>query len=228
RTATRDPSLEPRPGCGLRRHGARADDPDPLRRPPYLGHHVVVVQHGGGIRRGRHPAREACGAVRHARRRIRYRIHHRSSARRLPGKRRPARAVLGGGRPLVRELPVRASHPSGLALALAGVSSLIVQGGVIGRVVAALGEYRALLTGLFIGLLGQLLLGLAPTAPLFLAGIPVWSLFGLATPSLQAIASRSVEPTAQGQLQGALASLRSVATLITPILYTQTFAAAIG
>ena len=116
----------------------------------------------------------------------------------------------------------------GLALALAGVSSLIVQGGVIGRVVAALGEYRALLTGLFIGLLGQLLLGLAPTAPLFLAGIPVWSLFGLATPSLQAIASRSVEPTEQGQLQGALASLRSVATLITPILYTQTFAAAIG
>src|SRR5439155_1322013 len=83
--------------------------------------------------------------------------------------------------------------------ALAGVSSLIVQGGVISRVVAAVGEYRALLTGLFIGLLGQLLLGLAPTAPLFLAGIPVWSLFGLATPSLQAIASRSVEPTAQGQ-----------------------------
>ena len=116
----------------------------------------------------------------------------------------------------------------GLALALAGVSSLIVQGGVIGRVVAAIGEYRALLTGLFIGLLGQLLLGLAPTAPLFLAGIPVWSLFGLATPSLQAIASRSVGPTEQGQLQGALASLRSVATLITPILYTQTFAAAIG
>ena len=76
--------------------------------------------------------------------------------------------------------------------------------------------------------MGQLLLGLAPTAPLFLAGIPVWSLFGLATPSLQAIASRSVEPTEQGQLQGALASLRSVATLITPILYTQTFAAAIG
>ncbi|TMG56195.1 MAG: TCR/Tet family MFS transporter [Chloroflexi bacterium] len=116
----------------------------------------------------------------------------------------------------------------GLALALAGVSSLIVQGGVIGRVVAALGEYRALLTGLFIGLLGQLLLGLAPTAPLFLAGIPVWSLFGLATPSLQAIASRSVGPTEQGQLQGALASLRSVATLITPVLYTQAFAAAIG
>ena len=116
----------------------------------------------------------------------------------------------------------------GLALALAGVSSLIVQGGVIGRVVAALGEYRALLTGLFIGLLGQLLLGLAPTAPLFLAGIPLWSLFGLATPSLQAIASRSVGPTEQGQLQGALASLRSVATLITPVLYTQAFAAAIG
>jgi MFS transporter, DHA1 family, tetracycline resistance protein len=116
----------------------------------------------------------------------------------------------------------------GLALTLVGVSSLIVQGGIVGRVVAAVGEQRALLAGLFIGLVGQLLLGLAPTAPLFLAGLPVWSLFGLATPSLQAIASRAVAPTEQGRLQGALASLRSVATLITPILYTQTFAAAIG
>ena len=116
----------------------------------------------------------------------------------------------------------------GLALTLAGVSSLVVQGGVIGRVVAAIGEYRALLTGLFVGLCGQLLLGLAPTAPLFLAGIPVWSLFGLSGPSLQAIASRTVAPTEQGQLQGALASLRSVATLITPLMYTQVFAAAIG
>ena len=116
----------------------------------------------------------------------------------------------------------------GLGLAIAGASSLVVQGGVVGRVVKAVGEHRALLTGLVIGGAAQLLLGLAPTGALFLLGIPVWSFFGLVGPSLQAIASREVAPNEQGQLQGALASLRSMVTLISPILYTQTFAAAIG
>lgn len=116
----------------------------------------------------------------------------------------------------------------GLALALAGVSSLVVQGLVVGRVVAWAGEHRALLIGLGVGLAGQLILGLAPTAALFLVGIPVWSLFGLVTPSLQSVASAQVDPSEQGRLQGALASLRSVATLISPLLYTQTFAAFIG
>lgn len=116
----------------------------------------------------------------------------------------------------------------GLGLAIAGVSSLVVQGGVVGRVVKAVGGYRALLSGLVIGLAGQLILGLAPTGALFFLGIPVWSFFGLVGPSLQSIASREVAPNEQGQLQGALASLRSMVTLISPILYTQTFAAAIG
>jgi DHA1 family tetracycline resistance protein-like MFS transporter len=116
----------------------------------------------------------------------------------------------------------------GLALTIAGVSSLIVQGVVVRRTVQAIGEHRALLTGLAIGTVGQLLLGLAPVAPIFLLGLPVWSLFGLVGPSMQSIASREVAPNEQGRLQGALGSLRSLVTLVTPILYTQTFALAIG
>ena len=116
----------------------------------------------------------------------------------------------------------------GLGLTIAGVSSLIVQGVVVGRVVAAVGEYRALLIGLGIGMVGQLTLGLAPIPPLYLLGLPIWSFFGLVGPSMQAIASREVAPNEQGQLQGALGALRSMVTLITPVLYTQTFALAIG
>ena len=116
----------------------------------------------------------------------------------------------------------------GLSLAVVGVSSLIVQGFVVGRVVKAIGEARALMTGALIGMSAQLLLALAPIAPLFLLGLPVWSFFGLVTPSIQAIASGEVSPSEQGRLQGALSSLRSVATLISPLLYTQVFAAAIG
>ena len=116
----------------------------------------------------------------------------------------------------------------GLALTVAGASSLVGQGLVIGRTVAAIGEYRALLAGLGIGMAGQLLLGLAPTSALFLLGLPVWAFFGLSGASLQAIASREVGPTEQGQLQGALSSLRSMVTLVTPVLYTGTFALFIG
>ena len=44
---------------------------------------------------------------------------------------------------------------------------------------------------------------------------------------MQALMSRRVAPTEQGQLQGAIGSLRGVSGLIGPILFTQTFAAAI-
>ena len=116
----------------------------------------------------------------------------------------------------------------GLGLTISGVSSIVMQGFVVGRAVRAFGEQRALFIGLVVGLIGQLLLGLARTPALFLLGLPVWSFFGLVTPSLQAIASREVAPSEQGQLQGALGSLRSIVTLVTPILYTQVFAAALG
>ena len=116
----------------------------------------------------------------------------------------------------------------GLTLAVAGLSSLVVQGLVVGRVVAAIGEYRALIAGLVIGTAAQLVLGLAPDGALFVVGIPIWSLFGLFGPSMQGISTRLVEPTEQGQLQGALSSVRAMASLIAPLLFTQTFAAAIG
>jgi MFS transporter, DHA1 family, tetracycline resistance protein len=53
------------------------------------------------------------------------------------------------------------------------------------------------------------------------------SLWGIATPSLQALMTRSVDSTEQGRLQGALASLTGLASLIGPTLFTQILAAAI-
>ena len=116
----------------------------------------------------------------------------------------------------------------GLSLAIVGVSSLVIQGLVVGRVVAALGEYRTLLTGLVVGIVAALLLAFAPTSVLFLLALPIFATFGLIGAPLQSIASRQVSPTEQGQLQGALSSLRSIVTLVTPALYTGTFALFVG
>ncbi|HEV8230416.1 MAG TPA: TCR/Tet family MFS transporter [Candidatus Limnocylindria bacterium] len=116
----------------------------------------------------------------------------------------------------------------GLALALVGLSSMVVQGLVVGRVVAALGERRALATGLVIGIAGLAIFGLAPTSALFALGIPVWAMFGLVMPSLQGLVTRRVSATEQGRLQGALGSIRAVASVTAPILFTQVFAASVG
>jgi DHA1 family tetracycline resistance protein-like MFS transporter len=116
----------------------------------------------------------------------------------------------------------------GLSLAVAGVSGLIVQAFGVGRIVARLGEYRALVVGLGIATVAQVVMGLAPYGWLFVVGIPLWSFLGISAPSLSAIASQQVDPREQGRLQGALVSVRSIASLAAPLLFTQTFAASIG
>lgn len=116
----------------------------------------------------------------------------------------------------------------GASLALVGASSMVVQGLVVGRVVAAVGERGSLAAGLLIGTAAQLVYGLAPVGAVFLVGIPMWALFGLVGPSIQGLMSRRVDPSQQGRLQGALGSVRSVSSLIAPILFTQIFAVALG
>jgi DHA1 family tetracycline resistance protein-like MFS transporter len=109
-----------------------------------------------------------------------------------------------------------------------GVCSVIVQAGLVGWVVRRLGERRALLIGLACGALAFVVYALAPTGKLFLIGIPIGALFGFSYPALQALMTRRVGPEEQGRLQGALAGLMGVAGVIAPVLFTQTFAAAIG
>lgn len=116
----------------------------------------------------------------------------------------------------------------GISLAVVGVCSIVVQGAVVGRVVARFGERRALVAGLVIGMAGQLVYAFAPNGATFLIAIPIWALFGLVNPSLQGLMTRLVAASEQGQLQGALASLRAVASVTAPILFTQIFALAVG
>lgn len=113
----------------------------------------------------------------------------------------------------------------GLVLAAVGVCSMIVQGGLIKPVVAALGERRALALGLMCGVAGFALYGLAPTGAIFAIGIPVMALWGFAGPSAQSIMTRHVSPMEQGQLQGAIAGLTALAGLFGPAIFSQTFAA---
>ena len=113
----------------------------------------------------------------------------------------------------------------GLVLALVGVSAMIVQGALVRRVVPKIGERRALALGLTAGAVGFVMYGLAPTGELYLAAIPVMALWGFAMPAMQAIMTRHVGPSEQGQLQGANASLMAIAGIFAPVMFTKVFAA---
>ena len=112
----------------------------------------------------------------------------------------------------------------GYTLALVGVFSALVQGGLVRTGVARMGERRALLLGLACGAIGFALYGLAPNSYWFMLGIPFGALWGFAGPSAQALMSQRVDASEQGRLQGALAGVRGVTGMLGPTLFTSAFA----
>jgi DHA1 family tetracycline resistance protein-like MFS transporter len=116
----------------------------------------------------------------------------------------------------------------GFTLALIGVCSAIVQGGLVQPVVRRFGERSVLIFGLAAGAVGFAMYGLAPSGLAFLAAVPVVALWGLASPAAQSIMTRHVGASEQGQLQGANGSIMGIATMIGPTLFATTFAYFIG
>jgi MFS transporter, DHA1 family, tetracycline resistance protein len=116
----------------------------------------------------------------------------------------------------------------GTSLAVVGVASMITMAGLVGPAVKKLGERKAMLVGLFFGALGFALFGWAPLGWIFLAVIPVNMLWGLATPPSQSMMTKRVSASEQGELQGALSSLRGLAMIFGPPLFAGTFAASIA
>ena len=112
----------------------------------------------------------------------------------------------------------------GLALTGVGVCFGIVQGGLVGPLVASFGERRTLVAGLIFGAAGMAIYGLAPTSFWFAAGIPIMAMWGLYGPSAQGMMTRRVNPTEQGRLQGALSSVTGITGIVGPGLFSFTFA----
>ncbi|WP_064748530.1 TCR/Tet family MFS transporter [Lysobacter firmicutimachus] len=116
----------------------------------------------------------------------------------------------------------------GWVLLVVGVFNIIVNVGLVGRVVARLGERRALLLGLSCGVTGFVIYGLAGTGWLFLLGLPISALWAMAAPATQALITRQVGADAQGRIQGALMSLVSLAGVLGPALFAGSFGYFIG
>lgn len=113
---------------------------------------------------------------------------------------------------------------TGLSLAVVGIASTVVQGGLIRPAVKKFGEQKALLLGLGFGVASFLVYGLAPVGLVFYVGIPLGALWGLGGPSMQSLMTRFLGPSVQGQFQGALSSLRGISGMVGPLLYSQVLA----
>jgi DHA1 family tetracycline resistance protein-like MFS transporter len=66
--------------------------------------------------------------------------------------------------------------------------------------------------------------GFAPIGALFLASVPIISLWNISMPAAQGMMTHRVSEREQGELQGALSSLRSITFIIGPVLFSQVFA----
>lgn len=112
----------------------------------------------------------------------------------------------------------------GFTMAGIGALAIAVQGGLVSPLVGRIGERMTLIVGLLFGCAGFIAWGLARDGTWFLAGLPIFALWGLATPTTQALMSHLVPMTEQGKLQGANASIKGIGSMTGPLLFSQVFA----
>lgn len=112
----------------------------------------------------------------------------------------------------------------GLSLAIVGIGAAVVQGGLARRIIPRLGEPRSILFGLAIAVLAYVGYGSATQGWMIYAIVAVASIGAIAGPAIQSMITRSVDPREQGEIQGALTGLGSVAGIIGYSLGAGTFA----
>ncbi|GAC1418671.1 MAG: TCR/Tet family MFS transporter [Acidobacteriaceae bacterium] len=116
----------------------------------------------------------------------------------------------------------------GLSLAAVGIFSGLYGVTLVKPVVKRLGERGAISLGLVCGALGYSMFGFSKTGLLLLAGLPVLNMMSVTWPSAQSLMTREVSPSEQGQMQGAIQSLRGLGGIFGPGLFTYIFSKTIG
>lgn len=113
----------------------------------------------------------------------------------------------------------------GWSLAAFGLLHAVAQGMLTGPAIRWLGERGTFLLSIAIDAVAYTLLGLASEGWMAFAVIPLLCIGGLEGPSLQALLTRQTDDERQGELQGLLTSLGSLAGLISTVVVTTIYAA---
>lgn len=112
----------------------------------------------------------------------------------------------------------------GFSLFLVGLGAAVVQGGLARKIIPALGEKRSVLAGLAVGVAAFVCYGLATQGWMIDVMVLIFSIGGIAGPACQAIITKATPADKQGETQGALTSMNSVAAIAGPMLGGSVFA----
>ncbi len=111
----------------------------------------------------------------------------------------------------------------GASLALAGLIMATSQAVLLRSIVPLVGERRAALTGIAVACVGYAGYATATQGWMMFAWLLTWFFGATVMPGTNALLSHRVPADAQGELQGAVASLFSLSSIVGPPLMTQVF-----
>jgi DHA1 family tetracycline resistance protein-like MFS transporter len=111
----------------------------------------------------------------------------------------------------------------GMSLTYVGMVAVVVQGGLVKRIIAWTGERRGLVLGLVISALAMAGYGTVPKGWMFYVLGTIGGLGGITGPAAQALLTKHVPPNEQGALQGSLSGLTSLAYVFGPAISAWSF-----
>jgi DHA1 family tetracycline resistance protein-like MFS transporter len=112
---------------------------------------------------------------------------------------------------------------TGFSLMVVGICTGAISALLTGRMVKRFGEKATLYIGQFFGSIGMFVAGIARNSVEFFASIPIISLWNISMPAAQSMMTHRVSEREQGELQGALQSMRSITFIIGPWLFLRVF-----
>jgi MFS transporter, DHA1 family, tetracycline resistance protein len=116
----------------------------------------------------------------------------------------------------------------GYTLAIVGLLVGVVQAGLAQKVANKIGTRNAVNYGFMLYTIGMVLFAIAPSTLWMLLFLIPYCLGGIGMPNLVSILVKAVPENEQGELQGSLTSIVSVATIVGPVLMTSLFSYATG
>jgi MFS transporter, DHA1 family, tetracycline resistance protein len=113
----------------------------------------------------------------------------------------------------------------GATVALFGMLLAVIQGLFVGKVIARFGAVRTATWSLIFAIPSYLVIGFAGSTSMMIAGLVIGSITGLTFPAMQSLMTLKIAEDAQGELQGAIASVVSLTAIVGPPMMTGVFGA---
>jgi DHA1 family tetracycline resistance protein-like MFS transporter len=111
----------------------------------------------------------------------------------------------------------------GWSLFVVGASIMFVNAVLVGPTIARLGEKGAVMLGYCAMSLGFFIFAFASEGWMVIGGILPFALVGVAQPAIRGMMANLVPANAQGELQGAMASVMSLTMIVSPVIMTELF-----